>query len=96
MCDLLGQHLNELAAKYPSTKFVKIVSTECIKNYPDNNLPTVLVYNSTNVKATLVGLHRFGGSKCTPEGQWPKSAADDRVALLVFETPFTLGLELIA
>jgi hypothetical protein len=66
-CILLGQCLDELAAKYPGTKFVKIVSTECIKNYPDFNLPTLLVYNNTNVKATLVGLQKFGDRRCTPE-----------------------------
>lgn len=68
-CELLGQCLNQLAAKYTNTKFVKIVSTDCIKNYPDNLLPTLIVYNSTNVKANLVGLRRFGGPKCTPEGK---------------------------
>ncbi|EFJ26139.1 hypothetical protein SELMODRAFT_148698 [Selaginella moellendorffii] len=66
-CQLLGQCLEELAKKYPATKFVKIISTDCINNYPDFNLPTVLVYNNTNVKATLVGLHHFGGKRCTPE-----------------------------
>jgi len=59
--------LDELASKYPATKFVKIVSTECIPNYPDRNLPTLLVYNDSNVKATFVGLHNFGGRHCTPE-----------------------------
>lgn len=73
-CDLLGQCLNQLAAKYTNTKFVKIVSTDCIKNYPDNLLPTLLVYNSTNVKANLVGLRRFGGPKCTPEGEFSDQA----------------------
>lgn len=74
MCDrnplseLLGQCFEELAGKYSGTKFVKIISTDCIKDYPDVNLPTVLVYNDTNVKASLVGLHHFGGRRCTPEG----------------------------
>ncbi|KAJ7148384.1 hypothetical protein O6H91_Y550900 [Diphasiastrum complanatum] len=66
-CGILGRCFDELATKYPGTKFVKIVSTECIPNYPDFNLPTVLIYNNTNVKATLVGLHHFGGRRCTPE-----------------------------
>uniref|UniRef100_A0A0D6QUG6 Phosducin domain-containing protein n=1 Tax=Araucaria cunninghamii TaxID=56994 RepID=A0A0D6QUG6_ARACU len=66
-CEILGQCLDEMAAKYSSTKFVKIISTDCIPNYPDRNLPTVLVYNSSNVKATYVGLHHFGGRHCTPE-----------------------------
>ncbi|KAL0450775.1 UNVERIFIED_CONTAM: Viral IAP-associated factor [Sesamum latifolium] len=51
---------------YPATKFVKIISTECIPNYPDRNLPTILVYNSSAVKATYVGIHSFG-RRCTPE-----------------------------
>ncbi|BBN14633.1 hypothetical protein MPTK1_6g13120 [Marchantia polymorpha subsp. ruderalis] len=65
--ELLGQCLDDLATKYTGTKFVKIVSTDCIKDYPDFNLPTLLVYNNTNVKATLVGLQHYGGRRCTPE-----------------------------
>ncbi|KAJ6302182.1 hypothetical protein OIU77_016301 [Salix suchowensis] len=48
-------------------KFVKIVSTDCIPNYPDHNLPTLLVYNNGAVKANYVGLRSFG-RRCTPEG----------------------------
>lgn len=66
-CALLMQCLEELAARYPSTKFVKIISTDCIPNYPDRNLPTLLVYNNSAVKANYVGLHSFG-RRCTPEG----------------------------
>ncbi|KAL5991103.1 hypothetical protein ACLOJK_012009 [Asimina triloba] len=67
-CKILLSCLEELATKYPATKFVKIISTECIPNYPDRNLPTLLVYNNSNVKANYVGLHHFGSRKCTPEG----------------------------
>lgn len=66
-CGLLMQCLEELARKYPATKFVKIISTDCIPNYPDRNLPTVLVYNNGAVKANYVGLRSFG-RRCTPEG----------------------------
>ncbi|KAJ3694125.1 hypothetical protein LUZ60_009605 [Juncus effusus] len=66
-CGLLMTCLEELATRYPLTKFVKIISTDCIPNYPDRNLPTILVYNNGAVKATLVGLSHFGGRKCTPE-----------------------------
>lgn len=59
--------LEELATKYPATKFVKIISTDCIPNYPDRNLPTLLVYNNGAVKANHVGIHSFG-RRCTPEG----------------------------
>ncbi|KAM7509248.1 hypothetical protein LguiA_019701 [Lonicera macranthoides] len=66
-CGVLLQCLEELATKYPSTKFVKIISVDCIPNYPDRNLPTLLVYNNGAVKANYVGLHNFG-RRCTPEG----------------------------
>lgn len=68
-CELLLQSLEELAKRYPATKFVKIISTDCIPNYPDCNLPTILVYNNSAVKGTYVGLHHFGSRKCTPEGK---------------------------
>ncbi|XP_065877687.1 uncharacterized protein [Euphorbia lathyris] len=66
-CGVLLKCLEELATRYPATKFVKIISTDCIPNYPDCNLPTLLVYNNGAVKANYVGLHNFG-RRCTPEG----------------------------
>jgi hypothetical protein len=66
-CGLLHTCLEELATKYTETKFVKIISTDCIPNYPDRNVPTILVYNNSAVKGTYVGLQKFGGKKCTPE-----------------------------
>ncbi|GAA0157727.1 viral or transposable element protein [Lithospermum erythrorhizon] len=66
-CQVLLQCLDELATRYPCTKFVKIISTECIPNYPDRNLPTLLVYNNSALKGNYVGLHAFG-RRCTPEG----------------------------
>jgi hypothetical protein len=59
--------IEELATMYPATKFVKIISTDCIPNYPDCNLPTLLVYNNGAVKGNYVGMNRFG-RRCTPEG----------------------------
>ncbi|KAL5699098.1 hypothetical protein ACHQM5_030045 [Ranunculus cassubicifolius] len=66
-CGILLNCLEELATRYSATKFVKIISTDCIPNYPDRNLPTLLVYNNSAVKATYVGLRQFG-RRCTPEG----------------------------
>ncbi|XP_078434037.1 thioredoxin superfamily protein [Wolffia australiana] len=66
-CSMLLRCLDQLAQRYPATKFVKIISKDCIPNYPDCNLPTILIYNSGAVKGTLVGLHPYGGGKCSPE-----------------------------
>lgn len=45
-CVLLRECLVELARKYHGTRFVSIVSTSCIPNYPDQNLPTLLLYHN--------------------------------------------------
>eukprot|EP00475_Leptophrys_vorax_P012654 TRINITY_DN19049_c0_g1_i1.p1 TRINITY_DN19049_c0_g1~~TRINITY_DN19049_c0_g1_i1.p1 ORF type:complete len:244 (-),score=13.98 TRINITY_DN19049_c0_g1_i1:219-950(-) len=66
-CGIMSRCLDELAAAHPSTKFVRIVSTECIPRYPDANLPTLLVYRQGAVKETLVGLQPFGGRNCTAQ-----------------------------
>ncbi|XP_010666978.2 uncharacterized protein LOC104884081 [Beta vulgaris subsp. vulgaris] len=66
-CEMLMGCLEELSRRYPGTKFVKIISTDCIPNYPDCNLPTLLVYNNGAVKANYAGLQSFG-KPCTPEG----------------------------
>lgn len=67
-CGLLQQCLDELAAKYPSTKFLRIVSTDAIPHYPDANLPTLLLYHDTHCLKHAVGLSHFGGAKrITPE-----------------------------
>ncbi|GIL62025.1 hypothetical protein Vafri_16344 [Volvox africanus] len=67
-CELLQQCLDELAAKYPSTKFVRIISTDAIPKYPDANLPTILLYHDTRCLKHAVGLGQFGGPKrITPE-----------------------------
>ncbi|PNW82735.1 hypothetical protein CHLRE_06g291900v5 [Chlamydomonas reinhardtii] len=67
-CGLLQTCLDELAGKYPSTKFLRIVSTDAIPNYPDANLPTLLVYNDTKCLQNAVGMNHYGGAKrITPE-----------------------------
>lgn len=56
---------------------MKIISTDCIPNYPDENLPTLLVYKGGQVKENFVGLQHYtmGGLKtCTPEGGTHRTA----------------------
>lgn len=67
-CGLLEQCFRELATKYPSTKFVKIVSTDCIPKYPDSYLPTALLYRNTKCEHNIVGLVPWGSRFVTPEG----------------------------
>ncbi|KAK6928488.1 Phosducin, thioredoxin-like domain, partial [Dillenia turbinata] len=81
-CGLMLQCLEELATRYPATKFVKIISTDCIPNYPDRNLPTLLVYNNGAVKANYVGLHSFG-RRCTPEDAFPEDGVSSHNAIIM-------------
>lgn len=71
LCTLINQHLSSLARKFPQTKFLKSISTMCIKNYPDKNLPAVFVYCAGNMKKQFVGPHEFGGMNLTVAGlEW--------------------------
>lgn len=64
----MGAHLATVAARNKSTKFVKIIGDQCIPNYPDRNLPTLLIYGDGDVKGQLVGAAQLGGLNMKPEG----------------------------
>ncbi|KAL1122131.1 hypothetical protein AAG570_003536 [Ranatra chinensis] len=59
LCALINKHLADLARKYPTTKFLKSISTTCIPNYPDKNLPTLFVYFEGQMKSQMVGPPAF-------------------------------------
>jgi len=63
VCAQINQHLNSLARKYPQVKFLKAISTTCIPNFPDHNLPAVFVYFEGQMKRQLLGMEF--GSKIT-------------------------------
>ncbi|KAG9070134.1 hypothetical protein KI688_009466 [Linnemannia hyalina] len=63
----MGAHLATVAARNKSTKFVKIIGDQCIPDYPDRNMPTLLIYGDGDVKAQLVGATQLGGLNMKPE-----------------------------
>ena len=69
LCALINQYLAQLAQKFPTTKFLKSVSTVCIPNYPDRNLPTIFVYYEEEIKKNFVGPHAFGGMNLKVDGE---------------------------
>jgi hypothetical protein len=74
LCALINQHLSGLARKFPDVKFVKAISTTCIPNYPDKNLPTIFVYLGGDIKAQFIGPLVFGGMNLTrDELEWKLS-----------------------
>ncbi|GAB5569532.1 phosducin-like protein 3 [Prionailurus iriomotensis] len=65
LCALINQHFSGLARKFPDVKFIKAISTTCIPNYPDRNLPTIFVYLEGDIKAQFIGPLVFGGMNLT-------------------------------
>ncbi|XP_043927026.1 phosducin-like protein 3 [Protopterus annectens] len=77
LCTLINQHLSALANKFPATKFIKAISTTCIPNYPDRNLPTIFVYLEGEIKAQFIGPLVFGGMNLTrDELEWKISESN--------------------
>ncbi|KAJ0173425.1 hypothetical protein K1T71_010574 [Dendrolimus kikuchii] len=64
-CALLNQHMRELAAKFPYTKFLKAIAQTCIPNFPERNLPSVFVYFEGDMKKQFVGPHELRGIALT-------------------------------
>merc|ERR1712053_36402 len=65
LCSLINEYINRLAPRFPCTKFIKAISTTCIPNYPDKNLPTIFVYYEGNMKGQLIGPEQFRGMNLT-------------------------------
>jgi len=63
LCSLINQYINQLARKYPALKVLKSISTTCIPNFPDHNLPTIFVYHGGQLKRQFIGKGEFGGDK---------------------------------
>ncbi|CAG8547501.1 13309_t:CDS:2 [Acaulospora colombiana] len=66
-CKLVNMHLATLAEKHKVTKFLKIIGDQCIPNYPDRNLPTLLIYGEGDMRHQLTGLSQLGGMNMTLE-----------------------------
>jgi hypothetical protein len=62
LCNLINQYMSTLAKKFPATKFIKSISTTCVPNYPDKNLPTIFVYFEGQLKSQIVGPNEFNGT----------------------------------
>ncbi|XP_050429368.1 viral IAP-associated factor homolog [Adelges cooleyi] len=69
-CALMNEYLNHLARKFPATKFVKSISTTCIPNYPDSNLPTIFIYFEGDMKHQFIGPRMFSLTTTQDEFEW--------------------------
>ena len=69
-CKLIENFFYELATKFPAAKFLKSVSSVCIPNYPDKNLPTIFVYCDGEMRKQFIGPAELGGTSLTQDGQY--------------------------
>lgn len=67
-CALLERQLITVASRNPRVKFLKIVFTHAISNFPESSLPTLLVYDADKPIQQIIGLSVYGGgSNMTPD-----------------------------
>lgn len=63
---VLAKIFDNLAAKFPLVKFMKIVATNCVENYKDEDCPGVIVYkNGILVRNFMPASYFFGGNNIT-------------------------------
>lgn len=58
---LINQWMAQLALKYPLVKFVKIVASKCVENFPDEDVPCIVVYKATKPVASKAQVHKVCG-----------------------------------
>ncbi|KAM4044371.1 phosducin-like protein 3 [Anomaloglossus baeobatrachus] len=87
LCTLINQHLSALARKFKDVKFVKSISTTCIPNYPDKNLPTIFVYLEGDIRASFIGPLLFGGMNLTQDELEWKLAESGAIKTELEENP---------
>ncbi|UYV65047.1 PDCL3 [Cordylochernes scorpioides] len=69
-CKVINYHLQQLAQKFPTTKFLRSVSTVCIPNFPDAHLPAIFVYCNGELRIQMVGPSHFQETLKLPELEW--------------------------
>lgn len=57
-CQLINRFFGEISKEHPNVKFLKILSTKAIENYPDRNVPTVLIYKDGQLLTNLAMLDK--------------------------------------
>ncbi|KAL2083005.1 hypothetical protein ACEWY4_020778 [Coilia grayii] len=60
-CFLMNHHFSNLAPKFPDTKFLRILDSSCIPNYPEKHLPTVFIYENGCLRNRMMGEKECGG-----------------------------------
>lgn len=67
----MEQLLLTLSAAHVFVKFVKCKAGDALKNYPDSQCPTLLIYKGGTVLKQFIKFDSFGGAKASVEGTFP-------------------------
>jgi len=67
LCALIHHHMQQLAIRFPQTKFLRSIATTCIPNFPEKNLPTIFVYHEGQMKKRFIGALELRGEKLTTD-----------------------------
>jgi hypothetical protein len=70
LCSLINNFMKQLALKFPQTKFLKSISTLCIPNFPDDNLPGILIYSEGKCRKQIFGLQSFPANLTQDDLEW--------------------------
>jgi len=57
--ELFNQIFCQLAKKYADVKFIKIIANKCSENFPDVNVPTLIIYKGGKLAGNLLKADRF-------------------------------------
>jgi len=60
--NILSKIFDNLAVKFPLVKFMRIVATNCVENFKDEDVPGVLIYqNGKLIRQFMPASYYFGG-----------------------------------
>jgi hypothetical protein len=60
---VMTQLLRQVAERHRAVKFVRILSTDCVENWPDSRVPCLLLYRDGTMQRELVGMGHCGGAE---------------------------------
>ncbi|KAG1743189.1 thioredoxin-like protein [Suillus paluster] len=52
--DRTSEHIQNLASRYPHSKFVSIVGNKCIADLPDSRIPMLIIYRKGEIRNQLI------------------------------------------
>lgn len=60
---ILEESLKTLSMKFKTVKFIKMIATSCIENFPDSAVPTLIIYHNGKMYDKIEGISIYGGKQ---------------------------------